>query len=126
MPFVKRKPRFIGMTDSATGEKFGDIEELVSRDSYGKAGMARIYLDGPDVLHHHAAGTEIYIVEKGEGEIFYRDGIFPFRCGDRIVIHHHELHAARPKPGTLLVFLCVSLPAFDPTDVYVHEKGRDW
>lgn len=123
--FVKKEPKIVEMRD-AGGEKFGEICELVTGFSFPGASIAWVYLEGPDVIHHHTSGTEIYIVERGEGEIFYQGEILPFKHGDRIVIHHHELHAARPKPGTLLVFLCVSLPAFNPDDVRIHPKGRDW
>ncbi|MBI4836925.1 MAG: hypothetical protein HY813_00770 [Candidatus Portnoybacteria bacterium] len=123
--FVGKKSKVVVLKD-LNGESFGDIVELVTGFSFPSVSVARVYLEGPDIIHYHVRGTEIYIAEKGEGELFYKDAIFPFKEGDRVEILPHELHAARPKPGTLLVFLCVSSSAFDPADVYIHPKGRDW
>jgi len=110
------------------GVVFGKAEEIVSRDIGAvKAGLARITLFGPDILHAHNEMEETYVCESGRGKIFLNGQVSDFEPDDRVVIHPGDLHAVRPANSfPKVVFLCISGPAFDPGDVVHDPRGRNW
>lgn len=128
------------------GSKVGEIEELTSELGIAeegiakevisvlglrKASLARVRLEGPDAIHLHKKRSEFYICESGEGELFGGDVFFPLKKlkeGDVVLIPPGTLHAARPKKrGAMLTFLCLSIPAFNLTDVYYPtDRNFDW
>jgi len=129
---IKEKPKIIEFIDDkgifGTGV-FGKAEEITSRAvGAERTNVAKITLWGPDILHTHKETEETYICVEGEGEIFLIDQIFEFIPGVRVIIRPGILHAARPKKNgrKLLVFLCVSSPAFKPEDVYNDPRDRAW
>jgi mannose-6-phosphate isomerase-like protein (cupin superfamily) len=111
------------------GDKvFGKVEEITSRALGAKrTNVAKVTLQGPDVLHSHKEAEETYICLEGEGELYLDGQIFDFVPGTRVIIEPGIQHAARPKNVIeKLVILCVSSPAFDPNDVYEDSCGRVW
>jgi mannose-6-phosphate isomerase-like protein (cupin superfamily) len=113
--------------DDAGGKNFGEIEEFTSISQGAKKGnIVQVTLFGPDILHHHKIAEETY-VSQGQGLIYLDGMIYNFAPGTRILIGPGVVHAARPKKGCIdLVFLCMSVPAFDPKDVYNDPRGRKW
>lgn len=107
---------------------FGLVNEIVSgSDGADRASWANITLWGADVLHSHKVAQEIYIYSHGgAGKIFLDGKILAFKRGMRVIINPGVVHAAKPLKGKILYFACVSTPAFNPADVYVDPRGREW
>lgn len=124
--FIKEGPNIVELSDER--RVFGKVEEITSRSlAAGRANISKVTLWGADFVHYHKKGEETYICLKGKGEIFLNGQIFDFIPGTRVIIRPITLHAARPKNGfDKLIFLCLSSPAFDPSDVYNDKRGRRW
>lgn len=106
---------------------FGEAVELTPlATGADKASLARVILREADVIHFHKKNQETYVHERGAGEIFLNGKIYQFSTNTRVVMEPGTLHAVRPQKGTRVVFLCVSVPAFDPKDVFVDPRGRNW
>lgn len=125
---LRKEPKIIDLEDDK--EIFGEIKELISKElGSGQTGVgaAEVTLWGPDFIHHHRKTGEIYIWREGKGKIFLDGEILPFNSGARIIIGPGTNHAAAPDPDCVqLVFLCISVPAFDPIDFHKDPRGREW
>lgn len=106
---------------------FGTAEEETS-EAFGaeRVSVAKITLWAADVLHGHKEREETYIFVEGRGELFLDDEIFKVGPGVKAIIKPGVVHAARPKNDEEMVFWCVSVPAFNPEDVYNDPRGREW
>ncbi|MDD5551836.1 MAG: AraC family ligand binding domain-containing protein [Candidatus Pacebacteria bacterium] len=109
------------------GKVFGTAEEFVPlKEGRAGASFSLITLRGPDVIHHHNVGEEIYVLWRGEGKIFLNDEILPFTRGTGIRIPPGALHAAKPDGSHELEFWCISIPPFNPDDVIYNRRGQRW
>lgn len=123
---IDAKPKIAELKDGDV--VFGNVEEITSKElGAGRANLTRITLWGPDFVHQHEIAEETYVCQAGEGELFVNFEIIKFVPDVRVIIGPGVLHAARPKRnGEVLIFSCLSAPAFDPKDVYLDRRGRGW
>ncbi len=123
---IKEEPKVVELKD---GDKiFGKVEEITSRDvGASQANLARVTMMGPDFIHSHSKAEETYAYESGMGKIFLDGEVSDFGPGTRVVIPPGTLHAVKPAQSfPQVVFLCVSSPPFNPDDVEIDSRGRNW
>lgn len=93
----------------------GYIEEIVSNSEDVGAGLAKVTLNKPDILHYHEETTEVYYCLYGHGQIALNHETMLFQPGNRVVIKPGTKHAVSPLDGEV-VFLCLSVPTFNQKD----------
>ena len=134
---IKEEPGEILLIEGMSKKEFGRRSEIVAVSDGARVSISRVMLSGPGVIHYHSKRQETFVCEEGEGKFFLegtRRGTKPkqvidFVPGVRIIVNPRTLHAAKPNPGSKLVFLLVSSPAIDyayPDDLQGYADGQVW
>lgn len=108
------------------GEDGCAITELVGKDAAIKnerfSVVRTVVPPGTKALrHYHTITEELYIVTSGTGRIVVDDKAIDVSAGDAVFIDIGEYHFAVSSADTELVFLAISLPAYDADDFIVDE-----
>jgi len=70
--------------------------------------------------HYHKFGKEIFVVMNGELAIQVEGAKYVLKAGDLVHIPPHKVHHLKSAKNTEAVrVLCISVPAFDPNDMYI-------
>lgn len=74
--------------------------------------------------HFHKIEQEIFIVVEGTLSIEVDGSLKTLEKGESINLAPGTVHKLSSATGTPVRVLCISIPAFDPADMYVTQNGQ--